>query len=155
MTCGLGCCTFEGSDSVVDSLLTVAPDVGSEFVLWFAMHCFVSFLGFINLDVGECYKYVAKETWLKSICIFTDHSMAVLLLWIFFVTYASCLSCYLVVNLLQSCGHLLGKGWPLRSLVCGDLLCFITSQWGVLGQMWYLSASVADLCILSFFKEWK
>ena len=40
----------------------------------------------------------------------SDHSMAVLLLWIFFVTYVSCLSCYLVVYLLQSCGHLLGKG---------------------------------------------
>ena len=34
-----------GSDSVVDSLLTVAPDVGSVFVLWFAMHCLESFLG--------------------------------------------------------------------------------------------------------------
>ena len=45
MTCGLGCCTFKDSDSVVDSLLTVAPDVDSVFVLWFAMHCFVSFLG--------------------------------------------------------------------------------------------------------------
>ena len=47
---------------------------------------------------------------LKVLCIFTDHSMAVLLLWIFFVTYVSCLSCYLVVYLLQACGHLLGKG---------------------------------------------
>ena len=46
MTCGLGYCTFYDSDSVVDLLLTVAPDVGSVFVLWFAMHCFVSFLGF-------------------------------------------------------------------------------------------------------------
>ena len=41
---------------------------------------------------------------------FTDHSMAVLLLRIFFVIYVSCLSCYLVVCLLQTCGHLLGKG---------------------------------------------
>ena len=64
----------------------------------------------MNLDVGECYEYVGKKTWLKSTCIFIDHSMAVLLLWIFFVTYVSCLSCYLVVYLLQSCGHLLGKG---------------------------------------------
>ena len=78
-----------------------------------------------------------------------------LLLWIFFVTYVSCLLCYLVGYLLQSCGNLLGKGWPLGSLVCGDLLCFITSWWGVLGQMWYLSVSVADLCILSYLKEWK
>ena len=45
MTCGLGCFTFLGCDSVVDSLLTVAFDVGSVFVLWFAMHCFVSFQG--------------------------------------------------------------------------------------------------------------
>ena len=59
------------------------------------------------------------------------------------------------IYLLQSCGHLLGKGWPLGSLICGDLLCFITSQWGVLGQMWYLSVSVADLCILSYLKERK
>ena len=50
------------------------------------------------------------ERRLKSICILTDHSMAVLLLWIFLVTYVSSLSCYLVVYLLQSCGHLLGKG---------------------------------------------
>ena len=71
----------------------------------------------------------------------------------FFVACVSCLSCYLVVYLLQSCGHLLGKGRPLGSLVCGYSLCFITSQWGVLGQMWYLSVSVADLCILSYFKE--
>ena len=49
MTYGLGCCTFLGNDTVVDSLLTVAPDVGSVFVLWFVMHC-------------ECYKYVGKET---------------------------------------------------------------------------------------------
>ena len=47
---------------------------------------------------------------LLSTCFLTDHSMAVLLLWISFVTYVSCLSCYLVVYLLQSCGHLLGKG---------------------------------------------
>ena len=44
MTCGLDCCTYLGNDSVVDSLLNVAPVVGSMFVLWFAMHCFVSFL---------------------------------------------------------------------------------------------------------------
>ena len=47
MICGLGCSTFKGSDSVVDSLLAVAPGVSSVFVLWFAIHCFVSFLGLI------------------------------------------------------------------------------------------------------------
>ena len=35
-----------------------------------------------------------------------------------------CLSCFLVC-LLQPCGHLLGKGWPLGSLVCNVLLCFL------------------------------
>ena len=88
-----------------------------------------------------------------SIRIFTDHSMAVLLLWIFFVTYVSSLSCYLVVYLLQSCGHLLRKGWPLGSLVCDVLLCFITFRWGGQGQLWYLSVSVPDLCILPYIKE--
>ena len=40
-----------------------------------------------------------------------------------FVTYVLCLSCFLVF-LLQPCGHLLGKGWPLGLLVCEVLLCF-------------------------------
>ena len=47
---------------------------------------------------------------------FTDRSKAVLLLWIIFVIYISCLSCFLVCSL-QPCGHLLGTGWPLGSLV--------------------------------------
>ena len=37
--------------------------------------------------------------------------------------YVSCLSCCLVCSL-QPCGHLLGKGWPLGSLVCDVFLCF-------------------------------
>ena len=41
--------------------------------------------------------------------IFTDCSKAVLLLWIIFVVYVSCLSCFRVCSL-QPCGHLLGKG---------------------------------------------
>ena len=32
-----------------------------------------------------------------------------------------CLACH--VFFLQSCGHLLGKGWPLGSLVCDVSLC--------------------------------
>ena len=59
----------------------------------------------INLDVGECYEYVGKETWLKSICIFTDHSMAVLLLWIFFFYLCFVfvmLSCHLFIAVLWS-----------------------------------------------------
>ena len=40
---------------------------------------------------------------------FPDRSKAVLLLWIIFVIYASCLSCFLVCSL-QPRGHLLGNG---------------------------------------------
>ena len=36
---------------------------------------------------------------------------------------ACTMSCFLVCSL-QPCGHLLGKGWPLGSLVCYVLLCF-------------------------------
>ena len=41
--------------------------------------------------------------------IFTDHSKAVLLLWIICVIYVLCLSCFRVCSLLP-CGQLLGKG---------------------------------------------
>ena len=50
-------------------------------------------------------------------------SKTVLLFWILFVIYVSCLSCCLVCSL-QPCGHLLGKGWPHGSLVCDVFLCF-------------------------------
>ena len=45
------------------------------------------------------------------------------LLWTFFVIYVLCLSCCLVCPL-QPCCHLLGKGWPLGSLVCDVFLCY-------------------------------
>ena len=56
MTCGLGCFLFLGSDSVVDSLLIVAPVLSSMFVLWFVMHCFVSSFS-IHLDGEEKKKH--------------------------------------------------------------------------------------------------
>ena len=37
-------------------------------------------------------------------------------------TSVLCLSCFLVCSL-QPCGHLLGKGCPLCSLVCDVFLC--------------------------------
>ena len=40
-----------------------------------------------------------------------------------FVIYVTCLLCCLVCSL-QPCGHLLGKGWPLGSLVCDVFLCY-------------------------------
>ena len=47
------------------------------------------------------------------------------ILWILFVIYVSLLSLLdCLVCSLQPCDHLLGKGWPLGSLVCGVSLCF-------------------------------
>ena len=57
----------------------------------------------------------------------------------------------------QPYGHLLGKGWPLGSLVCDVFLCFVAFflcflflSCGVLGQVWYLIVSVPDLCLLPY-----
>ena len=69
------------------------------------------------------------------------YSKAVLLLRIILVIYVSCLSCFLVCSL-QPCGNLLGKSWPLGTLVCYVLLCFVTFPCGVLGQVWYLIVSI-------------
>ena len=52
-------------------------------------------------------------------------SKAVLLLWILFVIYILCLSCYLVCSL-QPCGQLLGKGWSLGSLMCYVFFCILS-----------------------------
>ena len=73
--------------------------------------------------------------------------------WIIFVIYVSCLSCFLVTSL-QPCGHLLGKGLSLGSLVC-DVYCdFVTFSCGVLGQVWYLIVLIPDRCLLTYFVIW-
>ena len=76
--------------------------------------------------------------------------MAVLLLWIFFLLmFCVChailwsIYCSLVVTCLD------------RADLLALLYVVVYSQLGALGQMWYLSVSVADLCILSYFKERK
>ena len=51
-----------------------------------------------------------------------------------------------------SCGNLLGKGWPLGSLVCDVFLVFDTFPCGVLGQVWYLIVPSPDICLLPYFK---
>ena len=47
-----------------------------------------------------------------------------------------------------SCGHLLGKGWPLGSR-------FVVSNCdfpiGILGQVWFLIVLIPDLCTLTYF----
>ena len=63
-----------------------------------------------------------------------------------------CHACH--VCFLQPCGHLLGKGWPLGSLVYDVLLCFVTFPYRVLGHVWYLIISISDLCLrLYLFKD--
>ena len=42
-----------------------------------------------------------------------------------FLIYVSCLSCFLVCSL-QPCVLLLGKGWPLVSLVCDVFIVFLS-----------------------------
>ena len=54
---------------------------------------------------------------------------------------------------LQSCGHLLGKGWPLGPLVCDVFLSFVTFPYGVLGQVWYLIVWIPDFCPLPYFEN--
>ena len=90
---------------------------------------------------------MTSNMFMPSSYLLTDRSKAVLLLWIIFVICGSCLSLrYYLVCSLQPCGHLLGKDWPL-----GSLVCFVTFPYGVLGQVWYLIASSPDLCLLPFF----
>ena len=69
-----------------------------------------------------------RYTCLSSPVIFTDHSKAVLLLWIIFVVNVSRL--YLLCCLILSvpCDHLLGNGWTLEFYVS---LCILTFPYGV------------------------
>ena len=61
-----------------------------------------------------------------------------------FVSY--CLFCSL-----QPCGHLLGKGWPLGSLVCDVFLFFVTFLNGGLCQVRYLIVWIPDLNFFPYF----
>ena len=65
---------------------------------------------------------------------------------LFVFVFAFCDVCFL-----QPCGHLLGKGWTLDSLVCDVFLSFFTFLLspGVLGQVRYLIVSIPDHCLLS------
>ena len=39
----------------------------------------------------------------------------------------------------------------LLALVCDVILCFVTFTCGILGQMWHLVVSIANLCCLFYF----
>ena len=61
----------------------------------------------------------------------------------------SCLS-FCLVCFLQPCGHLLGKADLLARLYVVFFCVFITFTYAVLGQVWYLTVSIPDLCLPSF-----
>ena len=74
--------------------------------------------------------------------------------WVFllilFVIYLLCLSCFLVSSL-QPCGQLLGKGWPLGSLVCDVCLYFCHLPMLCPGSGVVLDLSISDNCLFSNF----
>ena len=80
---------------------------------------------------------------------FTDRSKAVLLLWILFIIYVLSVSliCCLVCSL-QICHYLMGKGWPLGSLVCDVFLFFVTFQYGAMAFNFDLSESYQLTCAI-------
>ena len=74
----------------------------------------------------------------------------------YFVIYVSCLSLlFCLVFSLQPCDHLMGKSWPLGSLVCYVYLCFVIFPYDLSGQVWYLIVSIPHLSFLyNFCKQW-
>ena len=94
-------------------------------------------------------RLVPSNMFKSSINFLTDRSKAVLLLWILFVI---CVLCHTILSgFLQPYGDLLGKGWPLGSLVCDVSCVCVTFAYGVLGQVWYLIVWIPDLCLLPYF----
>ena len=91
------------------------------------------------------WKYVQLQLLMKSILLVEIMMRHVSFFVIFVFVFAFCDVC-----LLQPCGHLLGKGWPLDSLVVFSGT-FVTFPYDVLGQVWYLFESIPDLCLLSYF----
>ena len=74
---------------------------------------------------------------------FTDRSKAMLLLWIFMLFLSCFCYAFVCVCLLMPWGHLLGKGWPLGSL----LWCLIVK---LSLSSWYLGSGVVLDCIDSW-----
>ena len=62
-----------------------------------------------------------------------------------------CFVSYCLVCSLQPSGHLLGKGWPLGSLVCDVFMRFVTFPNGGLCQVRYLIVWIPDLYLFSYF----
>ena len=88
----------------------------------------------------------------KPSSIFTNRSKAVLLMWILFVIYDSCLSLvYRLVCSLQPCDYLLGKAVLLVLLYVMFSCVFVIFLYGVPGQVCNLIVSIPDLYLLPYF----
>ena len=81
----------------------------------------------------------------KHICVLTFQGGAS---FVYLFRYLS-LSCFLVC-ILQSCGHLLGKGCHIGSFVMFSC-AYVTFPNGVLGHVRYLIVSIPDICLLPYF----
>ena len=77
---------------------------------------------------------------------------AVLLLWILFVIYDSCLSCYTILSVPCSLVVAFCERADLLTLLWVMFACvFVTFQYGAPGQVWYSIVSIADLYLLLYF----
>ena len=74
------------------------------------------------------------------------------LLWIIYVIYVLCLSCFLVCSV-QPNDLLLEKGSPLYYLVCDVLLCFCHFTMICLGSGVVLDISIPNHCFHTYFKD--
>ena len=82
--------------------------------------------------------------------LFTDHSKAVLLLWIlsFCLVFAMPLFASVYMCLVVICW----ESADLLDLVCGVKLWVCHFPIGILGQVWYLILLIPDLCTITYFK---
>ena len=83
----------------------------------------------------------------------SDHSKAVLLLWIFLLFVFRVCLCYTFLSV--SCGPVVTclEIYDLLALLCVMFTCvFITFPNGVLGQVWCFIVSIPDIGLLPYFK---
>ena len=119
----------------------------SRRLIWFALFADVpqkdrlAYMVLISLFI---FLFLTKIILTEYICKPLSLFSPVASLWIIFVIYVPCLSCFIVCSL-QPCGHLLAL------LPVMFYFVFVTFPCGVLGQVLYLIVSVPDLCLLTYF----
>ena len=94
------------------------------------------------VNVGRTLQVYMRLMLKSSGIILTDHSKAVVLLWIIFIICASCLTYCLVCILIVTCW----ERADLLALFCVMFSCafFFSFPYGVLGWVWYLILLIPD-----------